>query len=34
MYDASPAGKPAQFAVADARGAREEDCASLFQRRA
>ena len=34
MYDVSPAGKRAQFAVADARGARKEDCAFLFQRRA
>jgi hypothetical protein len=34
MYDASPVGKRAQFAVADARGARKEDCAFLFQRRA
>jgi N4-(beta-N-acetylglucosaminyl)-L-asparaginase len=33
MYDASPTGKRAQFAVADSRGARKEDCASLFQRR-
>jgi hypothetical protein len=34
MYDASTAGKRAQFSVADARGARKEDCAYLFQRRA
>jgi len=34
MYDASPTGKRAQFAVADSRGARKEDCAFLFQRRA
>jgi N4-(beta-N-acetylglucosaminyl)-L-asparaginase len=33
MYDVSPAGKRAQFAVADARGARKEDCAFLFERR-
>jgi hypothetical protein len=33
MYDASPAGRRAQFAVADSRGARKEDCAYLFQRR-
>src|SRR5713101_7620950 len=33
MYDASPTGKRAQFAVADSRGARKEDCAYLFQRR-
>ena len=33
MYDASPTGKRAQFAVADARGARKEDCGYLFQRR-
>jgi N4-(beta-N-acetylglucosaminyl)-L-asparaginase len=33
MYDASATGRRAQFAVADARGARKEDCASLFQRR-
>ena len=34
MYDVSSAGKRAQFAVADSRGARKEDCAYLFQRRA
>jgi N4-(beta-N-acetylglucosaminyl)-L-asparaginase len=34
MYDASPTGKRAQFAVADAKGARKEDCAWLFQRHA
>jgi len=34
MYEASPTGKRAQFAVADARGARKEDCAYLYQRRA
>jgi N4-(beta-N-acetylglucosaminyl)-L-asparaginase len=33
MYDASPTGRRAQFAVADSRGARKEDCAYLFQRR-
>src|SRR5438309_8468386 len=33
MYDQSPVGKRAQFAVADARGARKEDCGYLFQRR-
>lgn len=33
MYDASSSGKRAQFAVADSRGARKEDCAYLFQRR-
>ena len=33
MYDASSTGKRAQFAVADPRGARKEDCAYLFQRR-
>ena len=33
MYDKSPVGKRAQFAVADARGARKEDCGYLFQRR-
>jgi N4-(beta-N-acetylglucosaminyl)-L-asparaginase len=34
MYDVSTTGKPAQFAVADARAARKEDCAYLYQRRA
>jgi N4-(beta-N-acetylglucosaminyl)-L-asparaginase len=34
MYDVSTAGKRAQFAVADSRGARKEDCAFLFQRHA
>jgi hypothetical protein len=33
MYDVSSAGKRAQFAVADSRGARKEDCAYLFERR-
>jgi N4-(beta-N-acetylglucosaminyl)-L-asparaginase len=33
MYDVSTTGKRAQFAVADARGARKEDCGYLFQRR-
>ena len=33
MYDTTPVGKPRQFAVADARGARKEDCAYLYQRR-
>jgi N4-(beta-N-acetylglucosaminyl)-L-asparaginase len=33
MYDRSKTGRHAQFAVADARGARKEDCAPLFERR-
>jgi N4-(beta-N-acetylglucosaminyl)-L-asparaginase len=33
MYDRSKTGRHAQFAVADARGARKEDCAALFERR-
>ena len=33
MYAFSPSGKRAQFAVADARGARKEDCAYLYERR-
>ena len=32
MYDVSPSGKRAQFAVADGHGARKEDCAFLFER--
>jgi len=33
MYDRSKNGRPAQFAVADSKGARREDCAALFERR-
>src|SRR5438477_7306759 len=33
MYAFSPSGKRSQFAVADARGARKEDCAYLYERR-
>jgi N4-(beta-N-acetylglucosaminyl)-L-asparaginase len=33
MYAFSSAGKRRQFAVADASGARKEDCAFLFERR-
>ena len=33
MYDRSKTGRPAQFAIADPRGARKEDCAALFERR-
>ncbi|MFL5441483.1 MAG: N(4)-(beta-N-acetylglucosaminyl)-L-asparaginase [Myxococcales bacterium] len=33
MYDRSKNGRQAQFAVADSKGARREDCAALFERR-
>src|SRR5438045_6974172 len=33
LYDRSKTGRPAQFAIADPRGARKEDCAALFERR-
>ena len=33
MYSISTTGKRRQFAVADASGARKEDCAFLFERR-
>jgi N4-(beta-N-acetylglucosaminyl)-L-asparaginase len=33
MYGTSTTGTRAQFAVADARGARKEDCAWVFERR-
>src|SRR5712671_4583736 len=33
MYDRSKTGRHAQFAIADAKGPRKEDCAALFERR-